>query len=167
MEKSQRRVTEHDSVFIRRLDTLGVHHTSAWRGQVLHAALPRPVDIISKGEERIARARYPIQLARPRLALLLGQCRRHGLELGFPLRLFTTLEDLPAHEQVDRVCLLGALDAFLERQCEDTRVVTEPPQVGFTSGEPGTMNAGLLTRTQTDDGTVFSIRDTVGLSVFQ
>jgi hypothetical protein len=167
VEKPQRRVTEHDPVFIRCLDALGVHHTSAWRRQVLHAALPRPVDIISKGEERIARARHPIQLARPRLALLLGQCHRHGLELGFPLRLFTTLEDLPAHEQVDRVCLLGALDAFLERQREDTWVVTEPPEVGFTPREPGTVDAGLLTRTQADDGTIFSIRDAIGLSVFQ
>ena len=157
VEKPQRRVTEHDPVFIRRLDAFGVHHTSAWRGQVLHAALPSPVDVISKGEERIAGAGYPIQLARPLPALLRSQCRRHGLELGFPLRLFTTLEDLPAHEQVNCICLLGALDAFLEWQREDARVVTEPPQVGFTPREPSTMDAGLLARTQTDDGSVFSI----------
>lgn len=158
---------EHHPVFIRRLDTLGVHHTSARRSEVPNPALPRPVDIVSKGEERIARARHPIQLARPRLSFLLGQRRRHGLELVFPLCFLTTLEDLPAHEQVDRVRFLSAFDAFLEREREDARVMTEPPKVGFTTREPGTVDTGLLTRPQTDNGTVFGIRDTVGLSVFQ
>lgn len=139
-------MTEHDPVFIRRLDTLGVHHTSARRSKVPRAALPRPVDIISKWEKRIARARHPIQLARPRPSLLLSQCRRHALELVFPLRLFTTFENLSAHEQVDRVCFLSALDAFLEREREDAWVMTKPPKVGFAPCEPGTVDAGLLAR---------------------
>ena len=167
VEKPQRRVTEHDPVFIRRLDTLGVHDTSARGREVPHAALPRPVHIISKWEERVARARHPIQLARPRLALFLSQRRRHTLKLGFPLLLFTTLEDLSAHEQIDRVCLFGALDALFEREGEDARVVAKPPQVGFAPRESGTVNAGLLASPQTDDGTIFSIRNAVGLGVFQ
>lgn len=160
-------MTEHHPVFVRRLDTLGVHHTSARRSEVPHPALPRPMDIVSKGEERIARARHPIQLARPRLSLLLCQRRRHGLELIFPLCLLTTLENLSTHEQVDRVGFLSTFDTFLERERENTRVMTEPPQVGFTPCEPGAVDAGLLTGPKTNDGTVFSIRDAVGLSVFQ
>ena len=125
------------------------------------------MDVIGKREERIARTCHPIQLGRPRLALLLGQRRRHGLELSLPLRLFATLEDLSAHEQVDRVGLFGALDALLEREREGTRVVTKPPEVRFTTRESGAVDAGLLTGPQTDDSTVFSIRDAVGLGIFQ
>lgn len=139
-------MTKHDPVFIRRLDTLGVHHTSARRSEIPHPALPRPVNVVSKREERIARARHPIQLACPRLSLLLTQRLRHGHELVFPLCLLTTLKDLSAHEQVDRVRFLGAFDAFLEREREDARVMTEPPKVSFTPREPSAMDAGLLTR---------------------
>lgn len=160
-------MTEHDAMFIRRLNTLSVHHTTAWCCQVLHAALPRPVDIISKGEECVARARHTIQPSRPYLSLFLGQRRRHSLELGFPLRLFPTLEDFPTHEQVDRVCLLGTLHAMFEREREDARMMTEPPQVRFTSRKSSAVDTGLLACSQTDDGAVFRIRDAVGLRVFQ
>ena len=114
-------------MFIRRLDTLLIHHTTTWRSKVPHTTLPHPVHIIRKWEECIARARHPVQLARPRLPLLLSQRRRNSLKLCFPLRLLTAFEDLPAHEQVDRVRLLGTLDAMFEREREDTRVVPEPP----------------------------------------
>lgn len=167
MEESQRCVTEHHLMFIRRLDALGVHHAAARRSEVRHPALPRPVDIICEREERIARTCHPIQLNRPRLPLLLSQGRRYALELGLPLRLLTTLEDLTTYEQIDRIRLLGTLDTVFEWERKDTRMVAEPPQVGLAARETGAVDTRLLARPETDDGTILGIRDAVGLRVFQ
>lgn len=45
------------------------------------------------------------------------------LKQALPLRLLAALEHLPTDEEVDRVGLFGALDALLERQREDARMV--------------------------------------------
>ena len=45
--------------------------------------------------------------------------------------------------------------------------MTQPPQVSFRACEPGAMDARLLASTETDDGTVQSVGDTVGLGVLE
>jgi hypothetical protein len=45
--------------------------------------------------------------------------------------------------------------------------VTQPPVVGLVSGQSGAVNSGLLTSTETDDGTVQGVAYRVGLSVLE
>lgn len=115
VEQPQVGVCENDVVLIRRLDALLVHDASAGCSKVLDAATERPVDVVGEGEERVARARDAAELLRVR-GLLLGRKRlRHALEQALPLCALAALEDLSADEQVDRVRLLRALHALLER----------------------------------------------------
>ena len=44
-------------------------------------------------------------------------------------------------------------------------MMPEPPEVSFGACKSGTMDPRLLTGTETDDGAVFGVADTVGLSV--
>jgi len=46
-------------------------------------------------------------------------------------------------------------------------VVTQPPVVGFVTCESGTVDSGLLACTKTNDGTVQSVADRVGLRVLE
>lgn len=115
MEKSQRRVSETDSVLVRRLDAFLVHDASGRRGEIPNAALLRAMHVVREREERIAGTRHAVELPRVVRALLCAERRRDLPEQAFPLRLLTALEHLASDEEVDRVRLFGALDALLER----------------------------------------------------
>ena len=54
VEQSQRSMCEHNTMLIRSLDALSIHHASTWCSQVLHTALPRPVYVIGEREESVA-----------------------------------------------------------------------------------------------------------------
>ena len=145
MEQPQRSMSKHDPMLIRRFDTLLIHNTATRCSQILHPALPRPMNIIREREERITRTAHPAQFLRPLPSLFFTQRRRDRLELVFPLRFLATLKRLTAHEQIDSVGFLSAFDAFLEWEGEDARMVTEPPVIGFRTCKTGAMDTGLLT----------------------
>jgi hypothetical protein len=123
--------------------------------------------IVREREKRVTGARHPIQLRRPLRLLLHAERLHRALEQALPLRLLAALEHLPAHEQVDRVRLLRALDALLERQREDARVVPQPPDVGLAPGEARAVDARLLARAEADERAVLCVRDAVGLGVLE
>jgi hypothetical protein len=144
MEKPQRRVSENDSVLVRRLDALLVHDTPRRRGEIPNAALLHAMHVIREREERVTRACHAVKPPRVLRALLGAERRRDRVEQALPLRLLAALEHLAADEEVDRVRLLGALDALLERQREDARVVAQPPVVRLGAREPRAVDARLL-----------------------
>src|SRR5712675_2276346 len=129
MEKPQWRVSENDSVLVRRLDALLVHDASRRRGEVPHATFLRAMHVIREREERVTGTRHAIELPRVVRALLRGERRRDFLEQALPLNLLAALEYLAPDEEVDRVRLVRALNPFLERQREHARVVSQPPVV--------------------------------------
>lgn len=147
MEQPQRGVRKHHTMLIRCLDTFFVHDTSTRRCQILDPTLPGPVHIVWEGEECITRAAHTIQLGRPLCPLLCRQRRRHYIKLTLPLSLLSTLEQLTANEKINRIGFFCTLDAFFEREGEDTRVVTEPPIICFGACEASAVNTGLLTCT--------------------
>ena len=158
VEKPQRRVSENDPVLVRRLDTLLVHDASCRRGEVPNATLLRAMHVVRKREKRVAGTCHAVELPRVIRALLSAERRRDLLKQTFPLRLLATLEDLAPDEEVDRVCLVGALDALLERQRQDARVVAQPPVIRLGTRESRAVDARLLTGAQSDYGAVVGIR---------
>lgn len=46
-------------------------------------------------------------------------------------------------------------------------MLPEPPVIGLVTGEAGTVDAGLLACTETDDLSVLGVTDGVGLGVFE
>lgn len=169
MEKPQVRVRKYHSMLIRCLHALLIHNTATRRRQVLHAAPPRAIYVVREGEERVAAARHAIQLSRPLFLLLSGKWRGHLLELRLPLLLLpaTALEHFARDKQVYCVSLLRALHALLEWECEDTRVVSEPPQVSLRACETRAVNAGLLSGADANDSAMVRIGNAVGLCVLQ
>lgn len=103
------------------------------------------------------------------VALSLGELFRHGVEQALPLGALASfgVKGLASDEQVDGVGLVGTLGTLLERQGEDTGVVTEPPVVCLVTGKPGAVDTRLLAGTEADDGSVESVADRVGLSVLE
>lgn len=81
--------------------------------------------------------------------------------------LLAALKHLAADVEVDGVRLLCAFNSFLERECEDLGMVTEPPKICFSTSQASTVNAGLLTGSDSDDGAVVGIGHTVGLGVLE
>jgi hypothetical protein len=148
-------------------DALLIHDTSRRRSKVPNPALPRAMHVIREREKCIAGAGHPIELPRVVRTLLRTEWRWNLLEQTFPLRLLTALERLTADKEVDRVCLFRTLDAFLEGQPEDARMVSQPPIVRLGARESRAVDPRLLSRTQSDDRPVISIRHAVGLGVFQ
>lgn len=161
MEQAQRRVSEHDIMLVRRLDTLRVHHAPTRCREVFDTAAERAVDIVREREERVARARDATELLRVFRALGLRQRLRDRLEEALPLLALAALEQLAADEEVDRVRLLCALDALLEGQREHARVVAQPPEVRFVACETRAVDARLLAGADADDGTAVRVRDAI------
>ena len=158
MEKPQGRVSENYSVLVRRLDAFLVHDASGRRGKVPRAALLRAMHVVREREERITGARHAVELARMIRALLGAKRRRDLLEQALPLCLLAALEHLAADEEVDRVRLVGALDALLERQREDARVVSQPPVVRLGARESRAVDARLLAGAQADYRAAVGVR---------
>lgn len=131
VKQPQRSMRKHHLMLIRSFDTLIIHHTPTSRSQIPYPAFPRPMDIIGEREESITRTTHPVQLTGPFRPLLCGQWRRDGIELTFPLCFLTTFKRFATHEQINRVRFFGAFNAFFERERENTRVMAEPPVVGF------------------------------------
>ena len=167
MEKPQRRVSEKHSVLVRRLDAFLVHDTSGRRSEIPNAALPCAMYVVPKREERIARTRHAVELPRMVRALLCAERRRDRLEEALPLCFLTALEHLASDEKVDRIRLVGTLDALLEREREDARVVAQPPIVRFGARESRAVDARLLAGAQSDYRAAVGIRYAVGLGVLQ
>lgn len=157
------------TVLISSLDTLAVHDRTTRSTKVLHATPARAVDVIREGEERIRSTRHALELLKVRLLLLGSQGLGHLVKQALPLCPLGTggNECLASHEEVDGVGLVGALGALLEGEGEDARVVPQPPVVGLVASQPGAVDAGLLARAETDDGTVEGVADRVGLGVLE
>jgi DNA helicase HerA-like ATPase len=162
-------VSKDDTIVIGSLNTLGVHDTASRGSQELNTRLPYPVNVVREGEEGVGRTSDTLELVHVSLLFLLGKRSRDFVEQAVPLRLLTGvgLESLSSDEEIDSVGLVSTLGSLLERKSEHTRVVTQPPVVSLLSGQSGTVNSGLLTSTETNDGTVQSVTDRVGLSVLQ
>jgi len=96
-------------------------------------------------------------------------CKRvdSALEQTLPVGLLATFQDLPGDVKVDGVSFFSTFDALLEWKIEDTRVVTEPPEIGFSTCETGAVNARLLTGTNANYRPMESISNTVRLGIFE
>ena len=167
MEQTQVSMRKDNSMFISSLDTFCIHNASRGRSEVLNPTPPSTVHIIREREERVARARDAVQLLRVHLALLRAQRRGHLLEVGLPLRELAALERLAGDEEVDRVRLLRALDALLEREREHARVVPQPPEVRLGAREARAVDARLLPGADPDRRAAVGVRDAVRLRVLE
>lgn len=100
---------------------------------------------------------------------LFGQLDRSLVEKTFPLSPLSSLcgKCCSGDEQVDGIGFVCSLCTLFEGEREDSGVVTQPPVVGFVTCQSGTVNSGLLACTETNDGTVQSVADGVGLSVLE
>ena len=123
MEQPQWCVSENDPVLIGRFDTLFVHDTPGGRSEIPNATLARAVHVVWEREEGVAGAGHAVKLPRVLCALLRTERRRDLVEQALPVRLFAAFQHFAADEKVYCVCLVRALDSFLEREREDTRVV--------------------------------------------
>jgi hypothetical protein len=113
---------------IRCLDALLVHDASRGSSEVPNPTLPRAVHIIRE-REGVAGACHPIELLRVVHALLGAEWRRDLLEQAFPLCFLAALNHFTANKEVDHISPFRMLHPFLEWQCEDTRMVSQPPIV--------------------------------------
>ena len=148
-----------------RFDTLFVHDTARRCSEIPHPALTRAMDVVREREEGIAGAGHAVQLPRMFRAFLGTERCRDFVEQALPVRLLATFQHFAANEKVYRVRLVRALDSFLERECEDARVVAQPPVVGFGACEPRAVDTRLLSGAQSDYGAVVRISYAVGLGV--
>lgn len=167
MEKPEVCVGEYDIVLVRGLNALSVHYTATGCSEILDPTPERTMNIVGEWEERVARARDAAQLLCVRRLLFLGEGLRNAVEQTLPLLLLSAFEYLSTNEEVDPVCLLGTLDALLERKSKYSRMVAEPPEVRFVSCEARAVDTRLLAGTDTDDSTTIGVGNTVGLSVLQ
>ncbi len=67
---------------------------------------------------------------------------------------------------VDCIIAVGTTDLFDPGQVHYFRMLAEIPDVGFVSGQTGTMDTALLTGTDTDSLSVFCIADRITLRIF-
>ena len=162
-------MTKYHARLVRRLDALLIHDTAPRCRDVLRSAPPHAMYIIREGEERVGRTDDPLLLAQMLLPLLDRERSRHLIEHALPLRSFPAVrvECLARDEEVNGVGLVGPFGAPFEGQGEDARMMPEPPVVRLVARETGTMDARLLTRAETDDGTVEGEADGVGLCEFK
>lgn len=167
VEQTQRGVGKHHLVLIRSGDALSIHDASTGGSKVGHTTPPGTMNVIGEGEEGIARARDTVQLASPLLLLLLSQRRNSAFEEALPVLLLASLENLSGDVEINGVGLLSALDALLEGEGEHLRVVTEPPEVGLSTGKTRAVDTRLLASTDSDDGAVVCVRDAVRLGVLE
>ena len=158
-------MSEHNPMLVCRFDTLFVHDTTRRRSQIPHPTLTRTMDVIREWEEGIAGAGHAVQLPRMFRAFLCTERRRYLVEQALPVRLLATFQHFATNEKVYRIRLVRALDSFLERECEDARVMAQPPVVRFGACKPRAVDARLLPGPQSDYGTVVRIGYTVGLGV--
>lgn len=127
------------------------------------------MNIVGEGKEGVGSTSDTSQLFHVLFPFLLGQRLGHGLEQALPLNALTTLglKRLTGDEQVNGIGLVGSLGTFLEGQSEDTRVVSKPPVVNLVTSETSAVDTRLLAGTKTNDGTVESVTDRVGLGVLE
>lgn len=162
-------MAEHQVTLIRSFNTLLVHDTSA-RGREVGGTTPLcSVNIVGEGEEGVGSTSDTSQLLHVLFPFFLCQRLGHGLEQPLPLRTLTALglERLTSDEQVNGIGLVGSLGTFLKGQREDTRMVSKPPIVSLVTRETSAVDTRLLACTKTDDGTVESVTDRVGLGVLE
>lgn len=108
------------------------------------------------------------ELGKPLGPLLLGEKLRNLLKEAFEiLALRTRLGNGAAAEQIDGVALVGTLCALLELEVEGTLMETHPPVVSLVASKTSAVDAALLASTETNDLTVKSVADRVGLSVLE
>ena len=143
-------MSENNPVLICRFDTLFVHDAPRGRSEIPNATLPRAMHVVWEWEEGVAGAGHAIELPRVVCTLLGAERRRDLVEQALPVRLFAALQHFAANKKVYRVCLVRALDSFLERECENARVVAQPPVVRFGAREPRAVDARLLPGAQSD-----------------
>lgn len=162
-------MTEDHPSFVSRFDTLGIHDTSARCGEVLHTTPPRTIHIVREWEERIGRAGDTRLLRHMLGPLVRGELCGRLIEVALPLRSLSAfrLEGLTGDEEVDCVGFIRSFRTFLERQGEDSRVMSEPPDIRLVSCQSCTVDAGLLAGAEANDGPIECVADRIGLCILE
>ena len=157
-----------DAVLVAGHDDVVVADAAAGLCDELDAALVGPLDVVAEGEEGVGAEADAAHLLFPQLLLLAAEGLGALGEEELPLSVAQHVVVLVVREEdVDGVVAVGAAYAGLEGQAEHAGVLTEPPLVGFLSGEARAVDAALLSGTDADGLSVGGVADAVRLGILQ
>lgn len=137
-------------------------------GNELHTTLMGTLDIVTEGEEGVRAESHLGILGNPLFLLSKGEYLRLLREELLPCTVTQYVVMLVLRDiHVDGVVTVSTADALLERQCHHFRMLTEPPDICFVTGKTGTVDAALLSGTDTDSLSVLHIAYGVRLGILQ
>ena len=128
----------------------------------LYTALVGTLDVVAEGEEGVRAQRHLGVLSYPLLLLSHGQHLRLLGEELLPSTVAQHVVVLVLRDvDIDGVVAVSTTDALLEGQCHHFRVLAQPPDVGLVTSQTGTVDAALLTSTDTDGLSVLHVANAV------
>ena len=124
-------------------------------------------NVITKREECVGAKSYAVQFFQPSFLFFAGKRFRFFSEEVFPNAICQNIFVVIGNVNIDGVVAVRTADICFERQCQNFRILTQPPNVCFVTSKTSAVYARLLTCTDTDCLTVFNIANGVRLGVFQ
>ena len=118
-----------------------------------------PFNIITKGEESIATQGYAVELGNPGFLFFPRERFRFFGEQILPDTVGQDVFIVVRDVDVDGVIAVRTADIVTERQVQNFRILTEPPDIGFVTSQARAVDAGLLTSTDADGHAVFDVAD--------
>ena len=157
MEQADARESHGDAILVARGNDMVITHGAAGLGNVLHAALVCPLNVVAEGEESVRTQRHALQRVQPRALLLAAQDVGLLREELLPYTIGQDIVVVVADVDVDGIVTVGTADFFHPRQVEHLRTLAEIPDVGLVAGQTGVVNTALLSGFDTASLTVLPV----------
>ena len=167
MEQTHTREGHGNAVFVAGLDDIVVANAAAGLCNVFHATLVGTLDVVAEGEEGIGTETYLRVLGNPRFLFLAGEGFGLCLEELLPGAVAENIIVVVGDIYIDGVVTVGTADIVDKGEVHHFRMLAEPPDVGFVTGQAGAVDTALLSGTDTDGLSVLHVADGVGLRIFQ
>lgn len=134
---------------------------------IFNAALMSPFYIIAKWEESIRPQADTCILADPLFLFLKRKHRRlFGKEI-LPYSISKYIVMILTDVNINGIIAICTADMLYPRQCKHFWMLTQPPYVGFITGQTRAMNAALLTGTNTYGLSTLYIAHGIALGILQ
>ena len=144
-----------------------VAHAASGLGDVLHAALVCPLDVVAEGEEGVRAQRHALQRVQPRALLLAAQDVGLLREELLPHAVGQHVVVVVADVDIYGIVAVGTADFLHPRQVQYLRVLAQVPDVGLIACQTGAVDAALLSGADADGLPVLDVADGIGLRVLQ